>query len=286
MSWLREIVRHYPILSFVTLACLFGWVIWIGVFLSGGTGGGNLPLAPIVAALIVVSCQGRHELRVWARRLRRWRVAPRWYLLSVLAPIALHILIVVVNHWLGAPLPTSGQLADWWQVPPIFVVLLVLIGIGEEAGWTAFAAPILLRRHSMLVAWALASAMRILWHLPVMLSGDLSWVLGILGNAAFTMVTLLLLVSSGGGWSLAAVWHAMLNAAGYSFLFTMVSGSDAARLSLLMTAEYTVVAAVAYAVRHRHHSPHDPDPSPMTGVGSRRPTTGDTHVDRHAATHL
>ncbi|HZJ03856.1 MAG TPA: CPBP family intramembrane glutamic endopeptidase [Nocardioidaceae bacterium] len=204
----------------------------------------------------------------------------------MLAPIALHILIVVVNHWLGAPLPTSRQLANWWQVPPIFVVLLVLIGIGEEAGWTAFAAPILLRRHSMLVAWALASAMRILWHLPVMLSGDLPWVLGIVGNAAFTMVTLLLLVASGGGWSLAAVWHAMLNAAGNSFLFTMVSGSDATRLSLLMTAEYTVVAAVAYAVRRRHHSPHDPDPSPMTGVESRRPTKGDTHVDRHAATHL
>ena len=192
------------------------------------------------------------------------------------APIALHILIVVVNHWLGAPLPTSGQLANWWQVPPIFVVLLVLIGIGEEAGWTAFAAPILLRRHSMLVAWALASAMRILWHLPLMLSGDLPWVLGIVGNAAFAMVTLLLLVASGGGWSLAAVWHAMLNAAGNSFLFTMVTDSDATRLSLLMTAEYTVVAAVAYTVR-RHHSPHDPDPSPMTGVESRRPTT-ETHM--------
>jgi membrane protease YdiL (CAAX protease family) len=273
------IVRRYPLLVFFVLACLFGWAIWIGVYLTGGSGGGNLPLAPLVAALIVVPCQGRDELRVWARRLRSWRVAPRWYLLAVLAPITLHVLIVLANHGLGAPLPTSDQLGGWPQVPINFVVLLVLIGIGEEAGWTAFAAPILLRRHSMLVAWALASAMRILWHLPLMISGDLSWVLGIAGNAAFTMVTLQLLVVREGGWPLAAVWHAALNAAGGSFLFTMVSGADARRLDLLMAGEYTVIAALAYVAGRRRRST-------LTGADPRRPTTGGTHVDQHTATHL
>lgn len=281
-----RIVRSYPLVVFVLLACLFGWAIWIGVFLSGGTGGGNLPLGPIMATLIVVSCQGREELRSWARRVRSWRAPPRWYLLAVLAPIALHVLIVVANHWLGASLPTSDQLAGWAQVPATFVVVLVLIGIGEEAGWTAFAAPILLRRHSMLVAWVLASAMRILWHLPLMISGDLPWVLGIVGNAAFTMVTLQVLVASGGRWSLVAVWHAMLNAAGGSFFFTMVTGHDEARLNLLLAGVYAVVAVIAYVSGRRHHSPHDPSPLPLTGVDPRRHITGGTHVDRHAATHL
>ena len=266
-------VRSHPLVAFFLLACLFGWAPWIAVVLPGVSGGGNLPLAPLMAVLVVVPCQGREELRAWARSVRSWRAAPRWYLVAVLAPIVLHIVIVLVNGVFGAPLPTPSQLSDWPQVPVIFAVLLVLVGIGEETGWTAFAAPILLRRHGMLVAWALASAMRILWHLPLMISGDLPVMLGIVGNAAFTMVTLRLLVARGGNWSLAAVWHAMLNATGYSFLFTMVIGTDHSRLSALMAIEYAVLALViCVSVRPR--------------VDRRRPTKGGTHVDRHASTHL
>ena len=279
MSRLREAAQRYPILSFVALACLFGWSIWIGVFLSGGSGGINLPIAPIIAALIVASCQGRAELRAWARRLRSWRADPKWYLLAVLAPVVLHVLIVLVNGGLGAPLPTSDQLSHWPDVPGTFVVLLLLIGIGEEAGWTAFMAPILLRRHGLLVAWAIASVVRILWHVPLMISGDLDVVLGTVGNAAFTMVLLVLLVVRSGNWSLAAVWHASLNSTGGSFFFTMVDGADATRLSLLMSAEYAVVAVLAYLAARRQDSP-------LNGVDPRRHDTGGTHVDRHAPTHL
>ena len=39
-------------------------------------------------------------------------------------------------------------------MPVTFVTMLVFVGIGEETGWMAFAAPILLRRHGLLVAWA------------------------------------------------------------------------------------------------------------------------------------
>ena len=72
----REVVRRYPILSFVVLACLFGWSIWIGIFLAGGHGGGNLPLAPLMAVLVVVPCQGRDAFREWWLRVRSWRAAP------------------------------------------------------------------------------------------------------------------------------------------------------------------------------------------------------------------
>jgi membrane protease YdiL (CAAX protease family) len=271
---MRAVIRRYPLTAFVVLACLFGWSIWIGIFLAGGHGGGNLPLAPLMAVLVVAPCQGRDAFLEWWGRLRNWRAAPRLYLLALLGPIALHVLIVLVNGGLGAPLPTSSQLTDSWQVPGMFVVLLVLIGIGEEAGWTAFMAPVLLRRHGVLVAWGIASSVRIAWHIPVMISGELPLFLGIVGNAAFTMVLMALLVVRGGNWSLAAVWHAMVNAAGYSFLFTMVSGEDHSRLSVLMAVEYTFVGMFAYGVVRRNHAS-------LTGV-DRRPTTGGTHVDRHA----
>jgi hypothetical protein len=78
----------------------------------------------------------------------------------------------------------------------------------------------------MLGARVAASTIRIVWHLPMMPNGGLRWLVGTVCNAAFTMVTLQLLVRSGGHWTPAAVWHATLNAFGSSFLFLMVTGDD------------------------------------------------------------
>jgi hypothetical protein len=249
--FVTRVVRRYPLITFVLLACLFGWSPYIRAFFGWGSHPENLPLGPVLAALIVVACQGRAELRSWAGQLRRWRAAPKWYLLAILAPAVLHVVNVLVNHAFGAPLPTAGQLADWPSALASFFVYLVLIGIGEEAGWMLFAAPILLRRHGLLVAWALASAMRIGWHLPLMINGDLSWLVGTVANAAFTMVMLQLLVASRGHWTLVAAWHASLNALGGTFLFAMVTGQDRTRLGVLLTVAYTVVACITYLLGRR-----------------------------------
>lgn len=252
------LVRRFPLVSFVVLACVLGWYPYILNALTGGSGAENSPLGPALATLVVVSCQGRDELRTWGRQIKSWRAAPRWYALALLAPLTLQLLIVLANHgWWGAPMPTAAQLADWPQVLVSFVTMLVFVGIGEETGWMAFAAPILLRRHGILVAWALAAGMRIFWHLPMMIDGGLSWELGVVGNAAFTMVMLQVMMASHGRWSLVAVWHAMLNALGGMFFFTMVIGDDRAQLGVLMAGIYTVVAVAVHLTVGRHLTWHD-----------------------------
>lgn len=143
----------------------------------------------------------------------------------------------------GAPLPTPVQLDAWTGLPLTFLFMLVFIGIGEEAGWTAFAGPRLLARHPFVAAWGILSGIRVIWHLPLMLSGELSWVLGVGGNAAFQLLLLWTFARSGGVWFLTAVWHGVLNTAG-QFFFQMVQAGDQARLGLLMTAGYVVLAAV------------------------------------------
>ena len=245
-----RLVRDHPMISFVVLACLFGWWRYIAAAARLGSDPGNNPLGPLLATLVVVACEGRESLRGWWRQVRTWRAAPAWYVLAVLAPLAVHLIIVVINHGFGAPLPTNLQLGQWPQLPVVFVVNLVLVGIGEEAGWIAFAAPLLLRRHGLLGAWAILAAVRILWHLPLMLTGQSGWVMGFVANAAFELVLLLMFQASGGRWSLAAVWHASLNTFGGSFLFTMVTGTDHARLDLLLTAAY-VLLAIAWLVLSR-----------------------------------
>jgi membrane protease YdiL (CAAX protease family) len=246
-----RLIRHHPMVSFAVLACLFGWSSYIAAAFGLGSEPGNNPLAPVLAALVVAACQGRAELNRWWRRLRSWRASPAWYALAVLVPLAVNLVIVLINHAFGAPLPTTTQLDHWPELPVIFAVNLVFIGIGEEAGWTAFAAPLLLRRHSLLGAWAILAGLRILWHLPLMLTGNSGWVMGVVGNAAFQMVLLQLFHLSGGRWSLAAIWHATLNIFGGSFFTAMVAGADKARYGLLLTVIYTLLAILAVILGRR-----------------------------------
>jgi membrane protease YdiL (CAAX protease family) len=171
---------------------------------------------------------------------------------------------VLVNRGFGAPLPTSGQLAASPQMVGTFVIMLVFVGIGEEAGWMAFAVPRLLRRHGFVVAWALAATMRTFWHLPMMINGELSWYLGIVGNLGFTMVMLLVFRASKGQWWLVAVWHAALNATGGLGLFRMAVGDDRVRLEILLGVVYTIVAVAGYLLWLRRVARHADSPSTNT----------------------
>jgi membrane protease YdiL (CAAX protease family) len=234
--------------SFAVLACLLGWSLYIASALGADLEPAAMPLGPIAAAAIVAAILGRPALREWRARLTRFRTGAAWYGIAVAAPVVLIVCAVLVNHLLGAPLPTREQLSGWTMLPAEFLGILILVGIGEEAGWTAFAAPLLLRRYSLLIAWAVLAAVRVIWHVPLMVAGELPLVLGIGGNAAFQFLLLWVFRRSGGVWFLAALWHAMLNTMGGTFFFQMVEGADRDRLGVLMTVAYVLAAVGAYLV--------------------------------------
>jgi CAAX protease family protein len=251
ISWLRA----YWLALFAALACLFGWVFFIARALGADVTPDGMPLGPIIAAAIVAAVLGRAGLREWGRWLVTFRTSLGWYALALVAPVAIISAAALTNYALGAPLPTPAQLAGWTELPGTFATFLILVGIGEEAGRTAFAAPRLLDRYPFLTAWAILSAIRVLWHVPLMLSGGLPWVLGIGGNIAFQFLVLWIFRRSGRVWFLAAIWHAMLNATGGQFFFRMVQGPDQARLAVLMTAGYVLVALTAFLVDRRRPIP-------------------------------
>ncbi len=256
MNTILRPIRNYPIVAFAILACLFGWVQFIAHAFGADIVPDGMPLGPIVAAFIVAACLGRTEFREWGRRLITFRTGIRWYALAFVAPIVIITIVALVNYALGAALPTASQLAIWTELPGTFVFFLIFVGIGEEAGWTAFAAPMLLRRNTFINAWLILSAIRVFWHLPLMLSGDLPWVLGIGGNIAFQFLVLWLFQRADQRWFLAAIWHATLNTFGGKFFFQLVDGTDEARLAVLMTAGYVIVAlAVFFLNRNRLDQP-------------------------------
>jgi membrane protease YdiL (CAAX protease family) len=240
-----QLVRRFPLTAFTVLACLFGWLPYLlDPLIGGGSAPENIPLGPLVATIVVTCCQGREARRSWGRRLLSWRVQPAWYAVAVLVPAAVLAVSVGINALLGAPLPTGSQLAHWPQVLAGFAFMLFAVGLGEEAAWTAFAAPVLQRRHGLLGAWAVMAGIRIFWHLPLMLSGDLPWVFGLPGMLGFQAILLWMLQGDGRRWVLAATCHATLNALGGGFVFAMVSGADKARLGIVEGVVYLLVGAV------------------------------------------
>lgn len=251
MPGLRSTLDRSAVAAFAVLACCFAWAFYLAEWFGAPIAGGQFPLGPILAAGLVSLLLGRAGLKAWTGRLSRLAAPGGWYLLAVLAPLLLVAGPVLVNHAFGAPLPTGAQLSAWPGIGPQFVSMLLWVGIGEEAGWSAFAAPRLLERRGVLGAWLVLGSIRTIWHLPLMASGGLSLTLGIGGNFAFQFLVLWLLVRTD-CWFLVAVWHAVLNAVGGSFFFRMVTGADQARLGTLMVAGYGVFAlAVAWFDRRR-----------------------------------
>jgi membrane protease YdiL (CAAX protease family) len=247
----RRLALDHPLACFAVLACAIGWAPYLGS-LAEPAAAHNEPLAPFLAAAIVSVLAGREALRAWGRELARLR-PPGWAVAIAFAvPAAIAVASVLANHALGAPLPRPEQLAAWRGLPQTFALFAMVVGIGEEAGWTAFAAPILLRRHGFLGCFGILAALRVLWHLPLVFTGELSWELGLAGNVSFQLLALVMLRSSG-SWLPAAIWHSVLNTLGGGFFFAMVEGPDRARLGALLTLGYVLTAALAMAV-HRVRS--------------------------------
>jgi hypothetical protein len=259
------VFRNHQVTSFFVLACVFGWSPYVVGWFAGSEAA-NFPMGVVIAAAVVAFAAGSDTWRGWIRTVRSCGMPWRWFAVALLVPVAMHVVQVLVNTMFGAPLPTGHQLSTWPEVPVTFLLMLVLVGLGEEGGWTAFATPLLLTRHPFLVVWGLMSAMRIAWHLPLILTGELSWALGLLGNAAFQMVVLSVYVLSGYRWATAAVWHASLNALGGPFLFSMVHGADRDRLGWIMSIAYGLLAIgfAAAALRRVGRTPGRSPGAPPT----------------------
>lgn len=99
-------------------------------------------------------------------RLLRWRVGTRWYAVALLtAPIlmtAILLALSLLSPELFPPIVTTGDKAS-----PLLLGIVVGLGGGfvEELGWTGFAVPRLLRRHSVLATGLIVGVLWAAWHL-------------------------------------------------------------------------------------------------------------------------
>jgi len=169
----RSFVQRHALVSYFVLVFLISWV---GSYLAVGTrllrgepeptelsdiGLMAIPMlgAPFgVGILMSYLVNGRKGLANLFSRMRIWRARGRWYLPLAIFPLLLLTATLVLS------VVVSPEMAPSFVVPFIFIGLIV--GFLEETGWTGFALPRMIVRHSMLGAALSLGVIHGVWHFP------------------------------------------------------------------------------------------------------------------------
>jgi len=248
MSRMSSFVKQHALVIFFGLAYALSWSL--SLFEPHSI----LPLGPLVAALIVLPfVAGRAGMKDFLRRIVRWRVAPRWYLLALGLPAALFVVAIGLNVLLGAPLPT------WQSAPPAgemlatILFILIAIGLGEEPAWRGFALPRLSAGRSALAGSLLLFVLHAIWHLPLFgLEYDFqngpAWALMLLGGTLFSTW---MYYRTNGNLLLPILWHASVDI-GAKFLFNgLFVGGDMLRMWWLVGGLWLLVGCGILAMAGR-----------------------------------
>jgi membrane protease YdiL (CAAX protease family) len=237
MNTVTSVVKRYPLATFFILTYIFSWWGYL-------VGLGQIPLGPVVAALIVVPLtSGKAGLKEWASRIVRWRVGLKWYAVALLLPVALAVAAVALNVLMGARALTFDHLSNpMGLLIEIFLVVFLLIGLGEEPGWRGYALPRLQEGRSALSATLILAVFGVIWHVPLFLTGDSPWSnipIIVAGYIFFTW----LFNNTRGSVLIALLLHTSGCAVRLIFA-PMFSGADATRYFWLLTAVYIVVGTL------------------------------------------
>jgi membrane protease YdiL (CAAX protease family) len=188
MTTIKALIKRHPLLSFFALAFVISWGAILLVV--GGPGGivghgeqlqiqfvlvflANLAGPPIAGILLTAILDGGAGLRGLFSRMVRWRVGIRWYAVAlfttpVLATVVLSLLSLISPDFIPGILTSSDR-----PTLLLFGVLAgLLAGFFEEIGWTGFAVPRLLVRHSILATGLMLGAIHGVWHFGVELWGS------------------------------------------------------------------------------------------------------------------
>jgi len=257
-------VRAHRLLVFVLLAYGLSWAYWVPLVLTGQTVRLGSPvsqfpalLGPLIAAFVVTAVvEGRAGVRDLATRMVRWRVPLRWWLFAIGSPLALLAIAVAVTAVLsGAPaLADFGRMAGLpeWGVLFVWVMFVVVNGLGEETGWRGFALPALRERHGLVAAALLLVPIWAGWHLPLFFLLQNYRDLGpvgvpgfLIGLACGSVLLAWLYESAGSSILLVAVWHGTYN------LTSATAGANGTVAAIVSTGVMIIAVVVAWLCRHR-----------------------------------
>jgi membrane protease YdiL (CAAX protease family) len=151
------------------LAMLFGSVVSLSI------AAGLLPpeasqlgaLSSSLAAIVLVVVEGRKGgLRELLGRFLIWRVGLRWWAIALFFTVIPSVAGLYLFNLLGGPTVDWSKLQPLYTVVPMFIMLTIAAGIGEEFGWRGFLLPRLQIRYNALVSSLIIGVMWAVWHIP------------------------------------------------------------------------------------------------------------------------
>lgn len=232
MTSLRQWIASRPVISFYILTITISWSYWLGLLAHGehvgpGSTATHLPglMGPMIAAVVVTWLAfGRTALLEF---LRSAVVLPRPRIrnaLLALSPVFFGGVVFLALAATGAPLPSLSEFSTYPGTPAgipfplLLMIVLVVNGYGEEAGWRGFVTSILARRLGKFRATLVVAVLWIVWHAPLFwlnvnmhaLVGPmlLGWMFGIL-CAAFLLAGLYFTTKN--SILVVAIWHTLYN---------------------------------------------------------------------------
>ncbi len=202
----------------------------------------NFALGPLIAAPIVLwFSEGREGLLRWVRRFMRFR-APVWvYTAAFFVPLGIGALSTVLAIATGTPpgpVPTYG-LGDL-----VFAAAIVFImgPFPEEVSFRGFGQHELQTEVSPLAASLWIGFGVVIWHLPLLLSGEISWLITVT-IIAVSVVYAWLYCCGGSVWPLVIV-HFTHNYFVAGFLQEIFAVGDRMPFLVILTAFYVVWVAL------------------------------------------
>ncbi|MFC7531819.1 CPBP family intramembrane glutamic endopeptidase [Actinoplanes sp. GCM10030250] len=240
-------IRRHPLASFFVLSFVIGWSPW-PLHMAGVLPDTNfLPIAPLVAALIVAPiAHGRAGLRDIRSRMIRWRVPWYCYLAAVGVPLAVAFGTAGVNAGMGASAWSLSTIA-WADVAVIFALRWInpLDGaLAEEPSWRGYALPRLQAARTPVASATILGVIVAVWHIPLVFSGEgnpIGW-LGVPTTFLVTFVYSWLFNRARGSALLTMLFHVVQGTI-TAGTFGYEDGADLNRMQWLGLAAWAVVAA-------------------------------------------
>lgn len=168
----------------------------------------------IVALLITDRTEGRAATLSLLRRVAKWEVAGRWYLVALAFIPAVEILTALLHRAMTGAWPAFGQTP--WYLMAAGVLVSTWVQAGEEIGWRGFALPRLAERGGLPMASLVLGVIWAAWHIPQFLvptseTYGQSFPLYVLQVTALSVVMAWLYWRTGGSLLLVMIFHAAVN---------------------------------------------------------------------------
>ena len=231
----RNFIQRYSIALFFVLALLLGAGI---IYLVAE---GIIPselfllaaLSSSIAGILITAVEdGKAGLKLMWHRLIIWRVKIGYWLFVLIFLLLAFMLGSAINPLFNGDPIDFNNMQPIWGFIPLFIVFVIVAGIGEELGWTGFLTPRLQTRYSALTVSLIRAVLVCIWHLPLFIYSSLGspsfadlhysgWIsqLGLLPS--LVIFTLLFLIP----WSIYSTWI-FNNTRGSILLVAVLHGSE------------------------------------------------------------